>query len=168
MTDKVLALRLLGRMFEALCKEPCEYFSCGLIDEDLFKWRCTIIGPAGSNYEGGMFPAELVFDERFPNYPPKMRFLCPMWHPNIDANSGAVCISILHEPGPDKYEYESAQERWLPIHTVESIVVSVVSMLLDPTGMSPLNVEAARDLREDRAGYEKKVRRYTERSIDYC
>ena len=36
---------------------------------------------------------------------------------------GFVCISILHEPGDDKYGYESASERWLPVHTVETIMV---------------------------------------------
>ena len=30
----------------------------------------------------------------------------------VDKN-GDVCISILHEPGDDKYGYEKASERWL-------------------------------------------------------
>ena len=37
--------------------------------------------------------------------------------------NGDVCISILHEPGDDKWGYEKACERWLPIHTVETIVI---------------------------------------------
>jgi ubiquitin-protein ligase len=40
----------------------------------------------------------------------------------VDKN-GDVCISILHEPGDDKYGYEKAEERWLPVHTVESKIV---------------------------------------------
>jgi len=32
--------------------------------------------------EGGFFKAELKFPEDFPNSPPDMRFLTPMWHPN--------------------------------------------------------------------------------------
>lgn len=56
---------------------------------------------------------------------------------------GNVCISILHEPGDDKYGYEKASERWLPIHTVETILVSVISMLADPNDESPANVDAA-------------------------
>lgn len=31
---------------------------------------------------------------------------------------GRVCISILHAPGDDPTGYESASERWLPVHTV--------------------------------------------------
>lgn len=56
---------------------------------------------------------------------------------------GEVCISILHEPGEDKYGYEKASERWLPIHTVETILISVISMISEPNDESPANVDAA-------------------------
>ena len=35
-------------------------------------------------------------------------------------------------PGDDRWGYEKASERWLPVHTVETILVSVISMLADP------------------------------------
>lgn len=59
------------------------------------------------------------------------------------AKNGDVCISILHEPGEDKFGYEKPEERWLPIHTVETIMISVISMLADPNSDSPANVDAA-------------------------
>ena len=54
-----------------------------------------------------------------------------------------MCISILHAPGDDAYGYESANERWLPIHTVESILISVLSMIASPNADSPANIDAA-------------------------
>ena len=54
-----------------------------------------------------------------------------------------MCISILHDPGEDKFGYERPEERWLPIHTVETILVSVISMLADPNDESPANLDAA-------------------------
>ncbi len=94
-----------------------------------------------------------------------MTFLTEIWHPNskhlsvfyvfetlltffptficaVDKN-GSVCISILHDPGDDRYGYEKASERWLPVHTVETILISVISMLADPNDESPANVDAA-------------------------
>lgn len=59
------------------------------------------------------------------------------------AKNGDVCISILHEPGEDRFGYEKPEERWLPIHTVETIMISVISMLADPNSDSPANVDAA-------------------------
>ena len=51
--------------------------------------------------------------------------------------------------GNDKYGYEKASERWLPIHTVETILISVISMLADPNDESPANVDAAKEWREN-------------------
>ena len=59
----------------------------------------------------------------------------------VDKN-GDVCISILHDPGEDKWGYERPEERWLPVHTVETIIMSVISMLADPNDESPANVDA--------------------------
>ena len=54
-----------------------------------------------------------------------------------------MCISILHDPGEDKFGYERPEERWLPIHTVTTIMMSVISMLADPNDESPANIDAA-------------------------
>ena len=163
-----VAARCLQKMYKDIQKEPSPYFSCGLIDDNVFKWRVTIIGQEGTMYAGGFFPTELEFPDDFPNHPPKMKFLCPMWHPNI-GEDGKVCISILHDPEVDPLNpQESLSERWLPIHTVESIVISVVSMLEDPNPESPLNVAANRDFMFNKAEYKKHVRRCVNRSIDYC
>jgi len=43
--------------------------------------------------------------------------------------NGKVCISILHAPGNDPNMYESSNERWSPVQSVEKILLSVVSML---------------------------------------
>ena len=97
--------------------------------------------------------------------PPKLIFEPKsLWHPNgrsllinffnsffflfnfffqVYWESGEVCISILHPPGEDAWGYESASERWLPVHTVESILVSVISMLSSPNDESPANIDAA-------------------------
>ena len=94
-----------------------------------------------------------------------MKFLSEIWHPNVHDN-GDVCISILHPPGDDKYGYEQASERWLPIHTVESIVISVISMLSDPNDESPANIEAAKEWRNDLKGFNKRARRLTRKTLD--
>uniref|UniRef100_A0AAX7TL24 Ubiquitin-conjugating enzyme E2 G1 n=1 Tax=Astatotilapia calliptera TaxID=8154 RepID=A0AAX7TL24_ASTCA len=142
MTEPQSAL-LLRRQLAELNKNPVEGFSAGLIeDSDLYRWEVLIIGPPDTLYEGGVFKAHLTFPKDYPLRPPKMKFITDIWHPNVDKN-GDVCISILHEPGEDKYGYEKPEERWLPIHTVETIMISVISMLADPNGDSPANVDAA-------------------------
>ena len=105
-------------------------------------WSLTRLTRYTGSSEGGFFKCHLNFPKDYPQKPPKMKFLTEIWHPNIE-KGGNVCISILHEPGEDRYGYEKAAERWLPVHTVETILVSVISMLADPNYDSPANVDAA-------------------------
>lgn len=105
--------------------------------------------------------------------PPKLQFISEMWHPNgiiaaavfilikkfLVYLDGTVCISILHEPGEDQYGYEKPEERWLPVHTVETIMLSVISMLSSPNSDSPANLEAAKEHRELPDLFKKKIQR---------
>lgn len=108
---------------------------------------------------GGNFRAHLTFPRSYPIAPPQMTFQSPIpFHPNIYP-SGALCISILHPPGEDQYGYESASERWSPVQTPETILMSVISLFHSPNDESPANVEAARLLREEREGDAKEFRK---------
>ena len=90
------------------------------------------VRPENTLYEGGLFKAHLTFPRDYPLQPPKMQFKTEMWHPNVYP-SGLVCISILHPPEEDKYGYEDAGERWLPVHTPHTILLSVISMVRPPS-----------------------------------
>ncbi|XP_075690667.1 ubiquitin-conjugating enzyme E2 G1-like isoform X1 [Rhinoderma darwinii] len=156
---------LLRKQLAELNKNPVEGFSAGLIDDnDIYKWEVLLIGPQDTLFEGGFFKVHLTFPVDYPLRPPKMKFITEIWHPNV-AKNGDVCISILHEPGEDKFGYEKPEERWLPIHTVETIMISVISMLADPNSDSPANVDAAKEWREDPNGeFKRKVARCVRKS----
>ncbi|KAH0952811.1 hypothetical protein HN011_000411 [Eciton burchellii] len=159
---------LLRKQLAELNKNPVEGFSAGLIDDnDIYRWEVLIIGPPDTLYEGGFFKAHLQFPKEYPLRPPRMKFITEIWHPNIDKN-GDVCISILHEPGDDKWGYEKASERWLPVHTVETILISVISMLADPNDESPANVDAAKEWRESYTEFKRKVARCVRKSQEEC
>lgn len=68
-----------------------------------------------------------------------------------------VCISILHAPGDDPMGYESSEERWSPVQSIEKILLSVVSMLAEPNDESSANVDAAKMWREDREQFNKRA-----------
>ena len=155
---------LLAKQLKELNKNPVEGFSAGLKDLDnLLVWTVVIMGPAGTPYEGGFFKALLTFPADYPHSPPKLAFTSEVWHPNV-ALDGSVCISILHEPGEDRWGYERPEERWLPVHTVETILLSVISMLASPNPESPANVEAAREFRQQPELFRKRVIKCVRRS----
>ena len=158
------AALILRRQLKELSKNPNEGFSAGLADQsNLFEWEIMILGPPATPYEGGFFRAQMSFPKDYPLRPPKLRFSTEMWHPNVYTD-GTVCISILHEPGTDQWGYEDASERWSPVHSVESILVSVISMLSSPNDESPANIEAAKQYRQEPEVFRRKVQNLVRRS----
>lgn len=59
---------------------------------------------------------------------------------------------------------ESAGERWSPVQRVESVLISVLSLLDDAEVSSPANVDAGVMLRNDPKGYQERVRQDREKS----
>lgn len=159
---------MLNKQLTELLRKPNEHFSVGLVDDsNLFLWDVLIVGPRDTLYEGGLYRAQLHFPYSYPEMPPKMIFLSQMWHPNINA-SGRVCISILHPPSsrPLTESYELPSEQWSVVQSVETIIMSVISLLSDPNLESPYNVDAAIQMRKDFEGYKRKVRMLAAKSIE--
>jgi len=52
---------------------------------------------------------------------------------------------------------ELPEERWLPTQTVNTIILSLISLLDEPNFSSPANVDASVQLRKDKKGYKKKI-----------
>ncbi|KAL7640017.1 UNVERIFIED_CONTAM: hypothetical protein RMT77_009431 [Armadillidium vulgare] len=144
------ALKRLMREYKQLTLNPPEGIIAGPTNEEnFFEWEAYILGPEGTCFECGVFPAKLNFPHDYPLSPPKMQFSCKIFHPNIYPD-GRVCISILHAPGDDPMGYESSAERWSPVQSIEKILLSVVSMLAEPNDESSANVDAAKMWRDDR------------------
>jgi ubiquitin-conjugating enzyme E2 G1 len=67
-------------------------------------------------------------------------------------------------PADPLNELEDASERWSPVHTVESIILSIISLLSAPGIDSPANVDAAKEWRDNRPEFKKKVSRIVRKS----
>ena len=80
--------------------------------------------------------------------------------------NGKVCISILHPPGEDQLSGERPEERWLPVQTPESILLSVITMICDPNISSPANVDASVEFRKDKESFNERVKKLVELSIE--
>lgn len=81
----------------------------------------------------------MKFPKRYPYEPPEFKFNRQLWHPNV-YRDGKVCISILHTPGDDEMSGELASERWSPAQRVESVLLSIISLLDDAEVSSAANV----------------------------
>lgn len=78
-----------------MMEDPPPGIAAGPVDEsNYFLWEAVIMGPEDTYYEGGVFTAILTFPSDYPMSPPKMRFTCPMWHPNST-------FTLLHTHTPE-------------------------------------------------------------------
>lgn len=68
-----------------------------------------------------------------------------IYHPNIDLE-GNVCLNILRED-------------WKPVLNLNSVMVGLQYLFLEPNPGDPLNKEAAEELRKDRSQFASTVRR---------
>ena len=149
---------ILQRQYKDLLKNPVDGFFAGIDEQNMYKWDVVLMGPNNTIYEGGMFKGVITFPYNYPNHPPKFQFTSPIYHPNI-YKDGLVCISILHPPGEDEYGYEDSAERWRPIHNVQSIILSIISLLSDPNTDSPANIEASKLWKNNKKEYKTKVKK---------
>ena len=147
-----------------LKKRAVPNMSFQLKDDDILNWNIAliIINP-DSLYYGGYFLASMKFPSNYPYSPPEFQFTHPLYHPNI-YEDGKLCISILHAPGEDEMSGELAAERWSPAQRVESVLLSIISLLDDAETSSPANVDAGVMLRKDPEAFRKRVTRDVESS----
>jgi len=162
------ATLILRKQHNELSRNPVDGFSAGPVDDsNLLEWTVVIMGPPDTLYEGGCFNALMSFPTNYPYSPPSVRFTSEMWHPNVYPD-GRVWISILRAPWDDPNGYEPPTERWSPVHKVENILLRIISMLSSPSDESPANTDAAKEWREDRDEFKKKVSRIVRRSREMC
>lgn len=161
MSTNPLATVLL-KEYKELSKE--KWLQIEMDEENINRWTVAlmVINP-DSVYAGGYYKCTLQFPKTYPYAPPDFRFNAPLWHPNIYPD-GRICISILHAPGDDIMSGESAGERWSPAQRVESVLISILSLLDDPEINSPANVDASVMYRDDKAAYRKRVQQDVEKS----
>ncbi|KAJ3319940.1 hypothetical protein HDU76_000422 [Blyttiomyces sp. JEL0837] len=157
------AANTLQRQFKEICKHPIPGFRIELQDDNIFQWTVGIIGPIDTIYQGGYFLATIKFPSDYPFNPPTFTFNNSFFHPNVYPD-GRLCISILHPPGDDPTSGEKAEERWNPTQSVESILLSIVSLLNDPNVSSPANVDAGVLYRNKRDDYNKIIQQQVEAS----
>ena len=141
--------RIRKELYDLLAAAPSEpMISAAPLDEaDLYHWGAAIIGPAGTPYEGGLFKLDVVFSADYPFKPMKMRFVTPIYHPNINLE-GYMSLNILSTD-------------WSPALTIGKVLLSIAAVLSDPCPESPMRPDVADQFKKDRAAFNTIATRWT-------
>ena len=150
-----MSIRRLQSELKQIIKDPNYHYSIYPNENDFYKWNFIMIGPEDTLFEGGIFEGYMLFKNDYPNKAPDVVVTSKIFHPNIYKN-GKVCMSILHD-GRDMYGYENDSIRWNPTQGVNSIMMSLISILSDPNTESPANIDASKMYENNLEEYKKIV-----------
>ncbi|XP_011495672.1 PREDICTED: ubiquitin-conjugating enzyme E2 T-like [Ceratosolen solmsi marchali] len=138
----------LNREIKRLLEHPPEGISCYTSDK-LNYLSVNIIGPHGSLFAGSLFKLDLEIPSRYPFVPPRLKFVTPVYHPNIDTQ-GRICMDLLKMP---------PNGGWRPTISLENLIVAVQSLLCNPNPDDPLMVDIAEEYRFNKKEYERKAKK---------
>jgi ubiquitin-conjugating enzyme E2 G1 len=150
-----MALNRLQKEYKQLLKDPNYMFNVIPSEQNFFVWDIILFGSIDTIFEGGIFKAQLSFPKEYPNRAPEFKFITQIPHPNFYKN-GKVCISILHE-GVDEFKYESISERWMPSHSVSTILMSIATLFTSPNLESPADIDASLEWKNNWNSYKNKI-----------
>ena len=144
-----MSLKRIQKEYQKIKKHPLEGLSANPISEDdMFKWEGTIDGPVDTPYEGGKFKLRITFPQDYPMNPPNIIFTTKIFHPNISETY--VCLDIL-------------QNKWSPVLSIEKVLLSLSSLLMDPNPNSPLVADANNLYVKDREKFNEKVKEWVKK-----
>ncbi|TID14993.1 hypothetical protein CANINC_004664 [Pichia inconspicua] len=161
------ASKILWKEYKAIShpKTGLKQVHVEVSEENIYLWTVyLIVVDPDSLYNGAYLKGQLKFPTNYPYSPPSFKFTPAIYHPNVYMD-GRLCISILHTADNEGSD-EPSSITWSPAQNVESVLLSILSLLEDPNIGSPANVEASITYKKKKDAYIEKVKADVQRSKD--
>ena len=155
------ALKIIAEEYKQLNRAPLVNLgiTVGLFNEDnMFEWKCTILGPKDTFYRGGLFYIKIIFPPDYPQSKPEMLFLTPIYHLNVKyfisqkQPLGHICVSTLNE--------------WKSGDSVKKILPELFALLHKNNPLDPYddtNHSRRNEFENNPSLFEKKARYFTKK-----
>ena len=144
-----MAARRINKELEDINRNPPENCSAEPVDNDIFHYQATIMGPTDTPYAGGVFFLDVIYPIDYPFRSPNIKFTTRIYHCNISL-SGEISLDIL-------------KNYWSPALSISTLLVSITSLLSDPNPDDPLVPEIAELLKNDKIKHDKNAKEWTQK-----
>ena len=159
--QKINAMKRISEEFKQLNRSPIAGFgiTVGLFNDDnIFEWKCTILGPKDTFYKGGLFYLKIIFPDNYPIGKPEIMFLTPIYHLNVkyfiggNQPLGHICMSTLNQ--------------WNPGDSIKKILPEIFNLLYKNNPESPYddyNHTRRNEFVNNQALFVKKAQHFTQK-----
>ena len=128
----------------------------GLAEEtNIFEWFITLIGPKDSIYKGGMFWLKVKFPENYPESPPQILFITPIYHLNVNSSSkSGIPLGTI---------YCNSLNYWKNYYTIKKVIPEIFVLLYKNNPDCGYDIERNEEFQNNRKLFEENARFFTKK-----
>jgi ubiquitin-conjugating enzyme E2 T len=135
-----------------LANDPGPGISAWPADEsNMMLLQAQIQGPQESPYQGGLYNLTIDIPDRYPFEPPRVRFMTPIYHPNIDSD-GRICLDTL------KMQPHGS---WSPSVNINTLLLTIRVLMSNPNADDGLVPDITEEYKRDIALWRRKASDHT-------
>jgi ubiquitin-conjugating enzyme E2 D/E len=141
--------RLLKRVYREyldISNNPINGWVVFMRDDDPTSWK-VVLSDLDGHYSNGRWLLTVNFSSEYPFRAPKVRFVTPIYHTNIN-NDGHICMSLL-------------SDEWNPALKVSDILQGIVYLLQNPDYQNPLDAYKGQLYRDNIESYRAEAKHHT-------
>ena len=135
------------REFKEVQRDQPDHFVVFICEHDLFFWKVVVTGPVGTPYHGGHWLLYVQFDSQYPQQPPTVRFLTPIYHVNISSD-GKVCHHLF-------------DRGWSNQTSMIEVFAAIIELLQEPNFDDAVSTEKAQLKLDSPDQYHEQAKQHT-------
>ncbi|XP_076450573.1 ubiquitin-conjugating enzyme E2 T-like [Babylonia areolata] len=144
-------LSRVKRELQMLQESPPPGISCYPVADNISQFEAKIVGGEDTPYHGGVYKIHIELSERYPFEPPKVQFITPIYHPNID-NIGRICLDTLKMP---------PKGAWKPCLNLLTVLTSLQLLMAQPNPDDALMASIAEEFKNTPELFQQKAIQHT-------
>jgi ubiquitin-conjugating enzyme E2 T len=143
-----MSLSRLKKELEMLQTDPGPGISAWVVDDaNILNLEAQIEGPEDSPFKEGTYRLSVHVPERYPMEPPRVRFMTPIYHPNIDSE-GRICLDTLKM---------QPQGCWSPSININTVLLTIRVLMAQPNAEDGLVPDITEEYKRDVNMWKKKA-----------